>query len=65
MHVLGDAHVYTNHVTPLQAQLLNAPRPLPTLRLNPAVTDIDAFTMADIELLGYAPHAKIEMAMAV
>lgn len=29
VHVLGDAHVYTNHVDPLKEQLKNAPRHLP------------------------------------
>ncbi len=29
VHVLGDAHVYTNHVEPLQQQLQNEPRPFP------------------------------------
>lgn len=29
VHVLGDAHVYTNHVDPLKEQLKNSPRPFP------------------------------------
>ena len=29
VHVLGDAHVYANHVGPLQEQLKNSPRPFP------------------------------------
>ena len=29
MHVLGDAHVYANHVDPLKEQLTNHPRPFP------------------------------------
>ena len=65
VHVLGDAHVYANHVEPLERQLANAPRHLPTLRVNAAVTDIDAFTASDFELDGYRPHKKIAMAMAV
>ena len=43
VHVLGDAHVYLNHVQPLQEQLANAPRAFPTLRINPARLDIDSF----------------------
>lgn len=35
MHVLGDAHVYANHVEPLKEQLKNAPRHFPRLRINP------------------------------
>ena len=65
VHTLGDAHVYSNHVEALQTQLLREPRPFPTLRINAAKTDIDAFTFDDFELLGYEPHPKIEMKMAV
>ncbi|GJP34175.1 hypothetical protein CLOM_g18628 [Closterium sp. NIES-68] len=65
VHVLGDAHVYSNHIDPLKLQLQNTPRPFPRVRINPAVADIDSFTAADIDLVGYNPHAKISMRMAV
>jgi dihydrofolate reductase/thymidylate synthase len=65
VHCLGDAHVYSNHVEALRTQLEREPRPFPTLRLNESVTDIDAFTFADLELEGYEPHPKIDMKMAV
>nr|GFD03267.1 bifunctional dihydrofolate reductase-thymidylate synthase 1-like [Tanacetum cinerariifolium] len=29
VHVLGDAHVYSTHVRPLQDQLLKTPKPFP------------------------------------
>ncbi|CAI5999071.1 unnamed protein product [Closterium sp. NIES-64] len=65
VHVLGDAHVYSNHIEPLKLQLQNTPWPFPQVRINPAVADIDKFTPADIDLVGYNPHAKISMRMAV
>lgn len=65
IHILGDAHVYANHVEPLKEQLKNVPKHFPTLKINPAKTDIDCFTFEDFELVGYAPHKKIEMQMAV
>ena len=65
VHVLGDAHVYTNHVKPLQTQLKNEPRPFPQLKINPDVKDIDGFTFDDFEIVGYDPCPKIEMKMAV
>ncbi|CAI7773261.1 unnamed protein product [Closterium sp. NIES-53] len=65
VHVLGDAHVYSNHIEPLKLQLQNTPRPFPQVRINPAIADIDKFTPADIDLVGYNPHAKISMRMAV
>ena len=36
VHVLGDAHVYTNHIEPLKEQLQNQPRPFPVSPAPPA-----------------------------
>src|SRR3989344_8717378 len=50
VHTLGDAHIYHNHFEQAREQLNRKPLPLPALKLNPAVKDIDKFTMKDIEL---------------
>jgi len=65
VHTLGDAHLYLNHVEQARLQLTREPRPLPTLRLNPARTEIDSFDIADVELLGYDPHPAIKAPIAV
>ncbi|XP_031477103.1 putative bifunctional dihydrofolate reductase-thymidylate synthase isoform X1 [Nymphaea colorata] len=65
VHVIGDAHVYRTHVRPLQEQLQNLPRPFPVLKINPEKKDIDSFVAADFEIVGYDPHKKIGMKMAV
>lgn len=65
VHNLGNAHVYQNHVEPLLTQLERTPRPFPVLRVNPEVKDIDGFQASDFEIVGYAPHGKIAMEMAV
>ncbi|XP_023006898.1 bifunctional dihydrofolate reductase-thymidylate synthase-like [Cucurbita maxima] len=65
IHVIGDAHVYRTHVRPLQEQLQKLPKPFPTLKINPEKNDIDSFAAADFELIGYDPHEKIAMKMAV
>lgn len=65
VHVLGDAHIYLNHVEQVKEQLSREPLPAPTLWLNPNVTDITKFTMADIRLDGYQSHAPIKADMAV
>jgi thymidylate synthase len=61
----GDCHLYSNHLEQTRLQLSRAPRPLPTLRLNPAVQDIFAFRFEDFTLEGYDPHPHISAPVAV
>ncbi|KAK9875845.1 hypothetical protein WA026_009632 [Henosepilachna vigintioctopunctata] len=65
IHILGDSHVYLNHVDALKEQLQRKPRPFPTLKIKRAVDKIDDFTADDFELIGYNPHPKLSMPMAV
>jgi thymidylate synthase len=65
IHSFGDAHLYLNHIEQARLQLSRAPRPLPTLRLNPAVKDLFAFRYEDFSLEGYEPHPHIKAAVAV
>jgi thymidylate synthase len=65
VHTFGDAHLYANHVEQADKQLAREPRPLPTMKINPAVRDIFGFTIDDFELVGYAPHGTIKAPIAV
>ena len=65
VHTLGDAHLYSNHLEQTREQLTRAPRPLPSLQLNPEVTDLFAFGFEDFVLQGYDPHPAIKAPVAV
>lgn len=65
VHVLGDAHIYLNHVEQVNEQLKREHLPAPTLWLNPDITDITKFTMNDIRLNDYQSLSSISAPMAV
>ncbi|MFC2953952.1 thymidylate synthase [Marinicaulis aureus] len=65
VHTLGDAHLYSNHVSQAREQLTREPGPLPKLVLNPAVKDIFSFRFEDIAIEGYEAQAHIKAPVAV
>ncbi|RMF11356.1 MAG: thymidylate synthase [Alphaproteobacteria bacterium] len=65
VHTLGDAHLYANHFEQARTQLERTPYPLPTMRLNPAVTDLFAFDYDDFTLENYRFHPHIPAKVAV
>ncbi|HAN32245.1 MAG TPA: thymidylate synthase [Myxococcales bacterium] len=65
VHTFGDVHLYQNHIEQAKLQLSREPKPLPSLSLDPAITQIDAFEPHHVKLQGYDPHPRIRAPVAV
>lgn len=65
IHVLGDIHVYKNHVDQLKEQLERVPGPFPILKIKNKRERIEEFQFEDFELIAYNPQGKLKMKMAV
>lgn len=65
VHTLGNAHIYSNHFEQVKLQLTREPLPLPKVRINPEVNDIDDFKFEDFELIDYQSHPAIKGEVAV
>jgi thymidylate synthase len=65
IHTFGDAHLYNNHLDQTRLQLSRPPRPLPALKINPAVTSLFDFRYEDFTLEDYDPHPHIKAPVAV
>jgi thymidylate synthase len=65
VHTFGDLHLYQNHLEQAREQLSRELRPLPRMRINPSVRDIDDFEFEDFELVDYDPHPAIKAPISV
>lgn len=65
VHTFGDVHIYKNHLDQVKLQLTREPYPLPKLKLNPAIKEIDDFDYEDFELIDYQAHPHIKGIVSV
>lgn len=65
VHVLGDAHLYLNHLDQARLQLTRQPYPLPRMKINPSVKSIFDFKYEDFELINYQSHPSIKAEVSV
>ena len=65
VHVLGDAHLYSNHFDQAREQLSRAPGALPQLVIHRTPDSIDGFHFDDFEITGYDAQPHIAAPIAV
>lgn len=65
IHSFGDVHIYSNHINQVKLQLSREPLHLPSVWLNPDITNIFDFKMTDIKILNYISHPYIKADMAI
>lgn len=65
IHSFGDVHLYNNHIEQAKLQLSRTPFPLPVMKINPEVNDINGFRFSDFTLENYQSHPGIKAAVAV
>ena len=65
VHTFGDLHIYNNHLEQVNLQLSRTPKKLPTLKINPDITDLFDFKFEDFELVNYEFHPHIKGIVAV
>jgi thymidylate synthase len=65
VHTFGDTHLYLNHLEQVDEQLSRKPKPLPKMKINPKVKNIDDFKYEDFELTNYGPYPAISAPIAV
>jgi thymidylate synthase len=56
VYFIDDAHIYLTQLEAVRAMLATTPRPLPTVQLDPAVTDLFAFRAHHFTVADYYPQ---------
>jgi thymidylate synthase len=65
VHTFGDVHLYNNHFEQADLQMSREPKPLPIMKMNPNIKNIEDFTFEDFELVNYEYHPHIKAAVSI
>jgi thymidylate synthase len=68
IHIIGDAHVYEDHIDALREQIIRKPFEFPCMKINKEISnidDIENLEFGDFELSDYKHHKKICMKMVI
>lgn len=61
--VIGDAHIYENHIDQVKLQLSRTPYDAPKLKIDKKYNNIDDYKYEDFEIEGYEYHHAIKAEM--
>ncbi len=65
IHTLSDTHIYLDQIQSMKELIIREPRPLPRVKINPAVKNIFDFRFEDFELTDYNPHPPMKIPVAL
>jgi|TARA_B110001450_G_scaffold47034_1_gene43755 thymidylate synthase len=65
IHTFGDVHLYNNHIEQAKEQLSREFRPLPKMKVNSKIKNINEFEYEDFELINYDPHPHIKASVSI
>ena len=64
VYVLGNAHIYQEHIAALELQAVREPFPFPSITIvGPPKEDVNDYIPADFVLKGYTCHEAVKMTM--
>ena len=65
VHIIGDAHIYKNHIEALKEQMISPESPSPILDILSEKSCVSEYMYEDFKLTGYNPAKQVRMKMAV
>lgn len=63
-HHIWDPHIYEDQVPAMRELIKREPLPYPSIKINPDIGDIFAFTLDDFELVNYQSHPAMDVPVA-
>ena len=63
IYMLGNSHIYDDHIKPLKEQITRTPYEFPTIEIKNKYDDIDSYKVNDIVINNYNSYGIIKMKM--
>ena len=63
IHIIGDTHIYLNHIESIKEQIIRVPNNYPKLEIKNKIEDIDNIDISNFNIINYNPHPPIKNKM--